>query len=362
MRRGKARPRSGTHFGAWLVLGAVFIAPIAAMAYIVVLADATESDVAPSEGVVTASSSRESFLDSVDVDIALTWSEPETLVAPSWAGLVTGAPELSEKPLANGARVAQIDGIWRVAAHTQRPFYAPVTRESADAQIEMLNGLLATLGYPHAAGETWGWDTTAGVRNFADALNVPGADSVVAFDPTWVVWMPTEQFDAAKTLLVVGTPAPAAGESVAAGRALVTSAKIAPKGGAVLPDADAPDAWDLVVGAVQSVYSGPELANEAMAAVGASLQGDMPEATTGVLRRHDAVDGWAIPAAAVVTDASGSLCVLVVDAASDTAAYRVVPVHSLGGSIGTVRVVGELDETTEVVANPSRALDEIRCS
>lgn len=362
MSLGKTRSCLASGFGAWFVLAAALIAPIAAMGYVVVVAGSTRDHVAPEEDIVTAMASRESFIDSVDVDVALGWREPDTLAAPSWGGLVTEAPDLTAGPLISGARVAQIDDVWRIAAHTPRPFFGPVSSESGAAQVGMLNELLAGLGYPHTAGQSWGWDTTVGVRRLAAALQVPDAGSATAFDPSWVVWLPSESFAVAESELFAGVPAPAAGEPVVTGYAQLASAKVATKGGQVLPAGDPSGTWELVIGETRVPFETANLGSEALIAIGSSLQGQVPHTIGGVLQRHDPIDGWAVPAASVVTDSRGNLCVVVVEDSSSSSKYRPVSVGTLGGSVGIIRVVGELADDTEVVANPGRVMDDIQCS
>ncbi|MGN8552198.1 UNVERIFIED_CONTAM: hypothetical protein OHV15_06415 [Microbacterium sp. SLM126] len=337
----------------------MLVSPIAAMTALVLFTASAADEVAPPEDVVTAHARKESFQDSVDVEVSLTWNEAETLVAPAWSGLVTAVADLSDGSLASGDRVAQVDGVWRLAAHTPRPFHSAVSEIAPAAEIGMLNSLLADLGFQHAEGGRWDWNTVLGVRSLAKELGVPNADSAPGFDPSWVVWMPRGTFHVADSLLVPGSPAPAVGAPVVEGDARLGSATITAMAGAVLPDPELQ--WDLLVGEIEATFSGSDMTTEESAALGTALADGQPETVSGVLRRHDPVDGWAVPAASVVTDARGELCLVVVSE-DGTKKYRAIPVETLGGAAGTIRVSGALPQNTEIVANPGRVLDDFACS
>ncbi|MBM7826624.1 hypothetical protein [Microbacterium aurum] len=347
--------------GAWMVLACAFVAPLVALCGVLTASNAMGVAAAEDESVVTLAATKEPYNDAVDVDLNLTWAQPAVLSSPNWSGLVTAVGARVGEQIVNGTRVVQIDGIWRIAAHTTTPLYSVVSRESQPAEVAAVNRLLASLGYRHGPGDEWSWSTTTGVRDLARDLGAPSAATLEAFDNAWVVWMPEDDFTPATVDIAAGLPAPGAGEPVVTGNPQLVTARVVAKAGGVLPTPSPQEAWDLVAADTTTAFAGTPLGGEGLDALSKALVATKPETVSAAIRRHDAVEGWAVPSSAVVTDARGNLCVVL--AVRDAGAhYSPVPVEALGGSVGTIRVTGDLPQDAEVVANPRLAMDDIECS
>lgn len=356
-RTGDGRPR--TDLLAWSLIALFFVVPLGAVSAGAALLASGETRAAPPAEPVFVHVERDGFVDSQEVTLTLTWTDGVALKAPAWGGLIT---ETAVKPgdvVRAGTRLVRVDGVWRVAAPTPRPFYAPVSAESPPADVKALNALLRSMGLD-APGDAWSWSTTTAIREFAGGLGVPDAHLASAMDPSWIVWSPSPEVTVASVPLTVGTAAPAQGQDVLVGPARLAGVVVAAEEGAALPAVDAEDQWILRVGDESMPYLSPEM-TEGLAGspVEAALAGNRPAEAEGVVQRSETVEGWQVPVSAVHTDAGGTYCVFRRD--DSDAGYAPVRVDVQRGAIGTARVDGPLKPEDDVLVNPSAVAGDAEC-
>jgi hypothetical protein len=229
---------------------------------------------------------------------------------------------------------------------------------SADSEIKMLNDLLTLLGYDAGEGDDWSYWTLLGVQQLASDLGVSNLKTVTGLDPSWLVWIPAETFAVQSTNLVVGTPAPAAGEPVFIGPPSISRATVAASTGGALPAGTDGTAWVLRYGDVAISYEATAITDTVgLAQLSAVLSPDELETVSAQLQRTQPVLAWELPATAIVTDGEGSTCVFVL-ADSD---FRSVPIRTLSGEIGVTRIAGELPATGTFLTNPTQVIRNATC-
>lgn len=306
---------------------------------------------------VTMTVSKESFWDEQSVTIGVTWSDGAALVAPVWDGIVTELAVMPGSTVSNGTKVLQIDGVWRIAAASAAPFFRSVSEDSGKVEVSALNALLGSLGYSNG-GDRWNRNTTLGIRQLAQDLGVPDAKEVDSFDPGWVVWLPGEALVVNEILTAPGHSAPALGEDVAKGAPRISSLDVASTDEIPLPDASS-DGWVLTVENVSIPYTGPRITGQAdLAAASTSLAASRPEQLTGKLQRAEAVIGWQVPSSAVYIDRLGEVCVF----RAAKAEWIPMDVVANGGTLGAVRVNGELTEANQILVNPGEIVRDTLCN
>lgn len=112
-----------------------------------------------------------------------------------------------------GDLVANIDGIDRIAVHTELPFYRALALRDSGADASSLNDVLASLGFSHTPGEVVTAATVQGIGQLSISLGFKKA--VSSFDPSWIVWLPAPTYHLESINLEVGVPAPQSGDVLA---------------------------------------------------------------------------------------------------------------------------------------------------
>ncbi|RZI95948.1 MAG: hypothetical protein EOO67_01505 [Microbacterium sp.] len=290
--------------------------------------------------------------------LSLTWSASVTLTAPAWQGVVTSLGAQPGDRLRTGTRLVQIDEVWRVAAHTAVPIYAPINGDSSASLKQVGIDLLRQLGYLRRAG-SWNWDTLRAVRALAGALGVPHADTVDSIDPAWFVWIPDGRLIVASIDAQVGAPAPAFGAPVAS---------LAPnlRGISVRQESDQSPAPSLsddegpftltIEGAATTVSSLPVKDRSALREFGRRLAVSHPEDVTGTVKKASSTSGWIVPATSIVVDERNATCVLLQPADDDARPRPLVVTVVPGGGAGVAHVSARHRGTLTVLTNP-RTLD-----
>jgi hypothetical protein len=344
---------------AWSLITILFLAPLgtlAAGAGVLAVSDNRRATVVEP---VFMTVERTEFFDSQSVSVELSWSDGVTLKAPPWTGLVTETGVKPGEVVRAGSRVARVDGVWRVAAPTPTPFYAPVTSSSPASEVASLNALLRAMGFD-SPDHTWTWRTSAALREFAHSIGITDAIAVTAMDPSWLIWSPVPEIVVASLSLTVGSPAPAQGEPVVTGPPRLRSVTVAPQEGASLPEVDAADEWVLRFEGVEMPYRAPETTEGlAGSAVEGALARQKPSEAEGAVERAAPIEGWRVPVSAVHTDAVGVQCVFRRSPTDRVVEPVLVVVQR--GVIGTARIDGPLRQKDEILVNPSTFAGDGTC-
>lgn len=316
----------------------------------------------PSPLVVTPT--KREIRDAQRVNVLLKWDKPAVLRAPRWAGLVTALYVEPGIEITQGQRVLAVDGVDRVAFARPAPFHRSLSLEDEGPDVALLHDLLLTLGLIDALPsdpESYSVATARAV----ESLNVTlGAGTSMVFDPSVVIWMPFAPFPVAAINLEVGISAPAADSTIVTGPTALVSAQLEssdptrsltfePGIDYVLVRSKA----RLAVDTGTSAVSGKQL--KALAA----LVEPLAERTDAMVERDTVLRALAVPAPAIMTNASGVLCAWVAKGTPNgvQGTYDAVPVVLAGSRSGVTDVVEGLSPTDQVLANPSDVLGDPRC-
>lgn len=308
-----------------------------------------------------------------DVGLALSWQADGALVAPTWAGTVTAVYTQPGSDASTGTPLLSVDGIDRIGAHTASPFFRSVTRSDEGADVAELNTMLASLGMDSNVGsDEFNLATLRGVRALAEKLKVADAAEVETFDPGWIVFLPTDSVRISDVPVVVGSPAPAAGDTILEVPGglrevrLVDSVDAAAAEDSEVASSDSEGEGNSTAGSIGSDQPLPTVVageGESLAFAGVTLDltserdaiapnaiatilpllDGQPSVVTGSL--VSAATGWVVPSAAVRQTSSG-LCVVARSAENEP---RGIDVESVGSRIGVSIVSGALTETDLVL-------------
>ncbi len=297
------------------------------------------------------------------IALGLRWDGGETLVAPSWTGVVQEVSVRDGDEITDGSAVVRIDGIVRRAAQTPLPFGRPLSTEDTGEDVRMLNDYLRVHGYAATDGDRFGWDTRIGVQAFAKDIGVLGADSVGSFDPSWVVFLPDGGV-VQKVEFTVGAPAPAPGAEVVTLRSSLVDAVLLEN---APPENDPPDKDGARSEPVEPTTTAA--ANEVLVVNGetiglaedrqrvkpdylgdlASMVADGSPSLVAVLRTDAAPGEWVVPVPGVIIDPSGATCVKV----RSNDGVRSVPVSIVGTTDGRMVVSGDLEPADSIAVYPT---------
>ncbi len=261
-----------------------------------------------------------------EASLYMEWSDLAPVVAPQWSGTVTANQLTVGATISSGQNLLAIDGVQRVGFSSQQPFYRPLEIGSEGTDLSELRSLLTTRGLSAADTDSLTWDDLYAIREFAASIGVPDADYITAFDPSWIVFLPSTTAMVSKSLLAVGSPAPAAGESIAELAPQLASARLVQRVETVESDDATPvdpatlvqltkqPEEQVIVGGEEATVSDDmtTLDSEglkvllAVAKLGAPLvSANLVSSTRG--------DLWVVPAASLLTDQSGTSCVVTND-------------------------------------------------
>lgn len=290
-----------------------------------------------------------------EVEVVPVWSEIEWLSAPAWSGTVTDSVVAAGDTLGSGDLVLAIDGVSRMAYHTDQPFYRPILRGSEGPDVAALHVMLADLGFldDGVGGETASASTVAGVRQLAELLSVPG--KVSAFDPGWIIWLPAPAFEVGSLLFRTGDMAPPQGQPMVESLPVLESVTfIEPL---IPPDLVAED-WVLeLAGLVVEVdVSANAVEADVLARLAVPLAGSA-ESVAAVLRLAEPVPRVVVPVPAISLYADGATCVWIADGGG----YEATPVEVGAARGDTVEVVSGLSAGVAVLSNPAEVLESAVC-
>lgn len=166
----------------------------------------------------------------IDVDLALLWETGNSLLAPAWNGTVQSVNLTRGQSVTSGDIVAVIDGISRIAWHSNGVFYRPLTPGDRGSDVTWLKQILSAEGMPQNASEVFDWRALNDVRKFAGTLGVPNSGRISSFDPSWLVYMPSDPFVVESIDLQKAAPAPSPGTAIAVGKPRLVGAALLDEG------------------------------------------------------------------------------------------------------------------------------------
>ncbi|UJP09309.1 hypothetical protein L2X99_12810 [Microbacterium sp. KUDC0406] len=196
------------------------VVPALASTYLIYLANSAK---VVEERQVWASPERSDSVVREQLGLSLTWSPPPAIVAPAWDGVVQAVYVKVGDVISSGSSLTKIQGVDRIAYGSREPFTRPLEVGMEGADVAELNSLLESRGLRHASAARFTWETRIGVREFAKSIGA--GESVAVFDPSWLVYLP-RSVTVNELALVVGAPAPAAGQHLVEPKAEVSSAAV----------------------------------------------------------------------------------------------------------------------------------------
>lgn len=194
------------------------LAPLAAIVALLVIAN-QQTLTGPLAPVwVTAHASTDAAI--TPVDLAISRAAPESLYSPAWDGIVQSVDVTLDTPVRDGDSLFRVAGVERLAARTKQPFYRVIGPGDTGSDVGDLNAFLARRGLPHDLGTAAESQTEAGIRKLASQIGAAGA---TAFDPSWLVYLPADDYRVVKLSLAVGEVAPPTGTVIATGTQQISS-------------------------------------------------------------------------------------------------------------------------------------------
>jgi hypothetical protein len=145
------------------------------------------------------------------VDLVIKRESGPAVAAPSWVGTVQQIFASPGSNVSDGSRVATVDGVERLAVSAAQPFYRVLVAGDSGPDVATLNAFLSRRRFSAGTGASFTYATSKGVRELAALI---GAPSTTSFDPSWLVWLPTNPYVVASTKLVLGFPAPPPGSTL----------------------------------------------------------------------------------------------------------------------------------------------------
>lgn len=380
------KPVAGfTAAGIWL------IAPFAAVAGVLLVMSSAQ--IVPDADVWVAPVSAVDAKERA-VGLDMTWSSSQSLFAPDWQGVVQRVGITSGDEVSTGTNVARVGDIERIAAATAVPFNSSLQRGDSGPAVRALNTMLSELDIAeHGPDDEFTRATLRGVRELAGRAGVSEAEKVLAFDPSWVVFIPSSPVVVEVIELEVGARAMAPGSVIASTKPVLEAVSLVDAAvvrnsaqldqevetAVILPAVVAADSEALRVAAIDMVLNEDRasLTAEARVALTAVVQTGV-RFTGGSLVQPAVGDEFEVPASSIITDASGITCVVAerapglptdktTDKTTDTAttapklseAVHSVIVVVTGSQAGTAWVTGELAAENKIMVAPRG--DDRRC-
>lgn len=332
---------------AMAAVATVAVAPAAVTAYSFTTMDDGLASVEPKPVPVLSPSTEVVDDQAASVTVALRWRSGRSILAPDWSGLVTAVRVRRGDSVSEGQAIVTIDGVDRIAAVTEQPFYRSITAGSAGPDVAQLNALLPRLGLPGGSGSTWTGRTAQGIAELRARLGLaPVPRLEVSFDPAWVVRIPEPGVVVGSVSTHVGASAPPVGEPVFEEQKTIAGAAITPAEGESLPDAGA----TVVEAAKETLDLGDNatLDSKALSALSRSIPLGT-ESVKGTMRLKTPRTATVVPASAVVVDPdTARQCVF-------TGGWRQsgpVGVKARESSVGSADIGDAIRPGTEVLVNP----------
>jgi hypothetical protein len=294
------------------------------------------------------------------VSVHVAWADTTPLVAPSWTGVVQRTFVRSGSGITSGDPIAIIDGIKRLAIHTNEPFYRTLTVGDHGGDVAAFNRMLIDLGFEADNDDQFTYMTQAGLRAFAKSIGVPAARDVTSFDPSWVVFLAQRSVNIETFQMLVGAPAPSVGTEIAEVEPSISSARLVERS-----DLTANEEGEIDENLLNPAIAEPE---ESLSVAGekVNLHKDRESVAPKsllILRellqvRTPLIDGqlsapaeageWAVPAASVITGPDGGHCLAV----RTLEGHRTIPAQ-VEGNINSVAIVqADLMKTDYVAVRP----------
>lgn len=275
----------------------------------------------------------------------LWWSEAAVVRSPMWSGVVTEVLVAPGDVLESGSLVVEVDGVDRVALASPKPFWRFLGEGSSGSDVEWLEELLSEQGlFDGIPDEKFNSVTARAVELFASSLGLDGKTRV--FDPSWVVWMPSEGFEVASVEATVGAVAPAFDSVLLAGPVEISGAEFVDYQGAAV---EIPGEWVFLFDDASPLSLVDGALTEESRFTLEDLVVPGVEAVNGWIERAVPVESLAVPSTALVSDVDGSLCVHV-EAGSG---YEPRQVVLSGGAVSESYVGSGLEAGVPVLANPA---------
>jgi hypothetical protein len=290
-------------------------------------------------------------------DLGLQWSDGVEVPAPGWTGVVQQVAFAAGEEVASGTTLATVDGVDRFAWATPGAFFRELRRGDRGPDAVWLNDLLAERGHAHTAGDRVTARTVRGIDALGRSLGAAAPEGV--FDPTWVVFLPRSPLEVVEVGLVVGHPAPAAGEAVLTSADVLERAVLAPRGTyagseatgvAMVASLTAADGERLVVAGSDFPLDATrsEVSAEALSDLGTKLATGAAGVSVQLVR-EPGVEELVVPSAALFSGASGGQCVRVAGAGATEDQGPVVAVQVVGSQDGNTVITGALDPAVRVL-------------
>lgn len=287
----------------------------------------------------------------VAVSVTGSWGEPAVVTAPAWHGTVTRVQVGDGDSLMSGGVVARVDAVSRVAVASSDPFWRVLRRRDVGDDVMMLQSWLFGAGfYRGEVDGIFGRELQTAVKAWSGEIGVVKPDG--AFDPGWVVWIPTEPFVVAEVALEQGLPAPGMGAQILVGPTSLVSIELSDQNGREFGEVGE---WSLEVGDVEVTVLDGLIDPDGLRVLDGVLNAEQPSA--GRVVRAEPASVLAVPATAIVSNAAGELCVFVPHGNG----FATASVELSGGRVATVNVVFGLDSGDDVLSNPSDIFEAPSC-
>ncbi|WP_298335862.1 hypothetical protein [Ferrimicrobium sp.] len=341
---------------AWTLLTLGIVAPVAGTAVVLVAVPDNLASVTPAPSPITSPITTTQDYHAQQVRADLTWSKGVGLRAPGWQGIVTALDTRPGAVITTGDPIISVNGVTRIALHSVEPFYAPIGPGSVGPDVAYLREALAPLALGDVgSGDVFNAPLEAVVTKLAQRLD-PGVpiDSLVTFDPNWVLFMPTQSVTVAHVVATVGLSAPSPGSPVIEAATTLDPFRL---------DVSSPPAsvsgYELLAsgGVSVPVAAGFQVTDTQSLAKVAAAVGVNATSLTGTLRLVKPIVLPTVPNTAVVTGQTGANCIF------SPRGGHFVPhiVHTIGGPPGETEVTGLPPSISKVLVNPAAARPDLSC-
>lgn len=160
------------------------------------------------------------------VGLALTWEAASPLVAPAWSGLVQKIEVAPGSVLKSGDPVVVIDGVTRIAFHSNVPFSQRLRLGSKGPEVVQLRQFLQSRGLASSASSTYDKALAALVARYAVEIGAQATATAAEFDPGWIVFLPVDQIIVDSLKFTLAAPASAPGEQIVTAAPELTTATL----------------------------------------------------------------------------------------------------------------------------------------
>lgn len=297
-----------------------------------------------------------------------TWVPGDRVLAPALEGLVTSVKVRSQDELRSGEPVLAVDGITRIAWHSDEPFYRALSIDMRGDDVTELQLLLEDRGLME--GEPTGRvdrSTRLAIAELSRELGFQRDQN--EFDPAWIIRLNQPMIMIEEVSVQVGNAAPGEGDVLLVGPTSIAAAELVDANGEGIA---AVDGIEMTFGGATFTVGRDGSVRQADLASLADLlsprdpESSAPNITTDTvtIRRSVAVESMRIPATSIVAGSDGQLCVWERTGIGPTGEPETVPlmVTLLGDTIQPgVAVIEALPVGIVIVANPSEALDAYEC-